>query len=832
MRLQQPSPFAVRQAICKSIGGITLKDIPTASPINTGWAITPANQNIRERLLTPENRELLIQALEGDAVRIPERWINYAIQGVPSSFRTLDGIDWSRLKRYMKPVTTYLHKKSWVYRHGYRVALLNHPAQIYWICHHCHKHKLTDIGKGIYNTTSACTSAKRHLAEDKPGHRIFPPGKQPQGSVFAQLQRASVPISQAVANQINGFNNQRFRYAVIDWIVANNHPISELETPAFRRLIGIANPLAEAALWKNHRSVSQYVVRLFNWLKPRVVRELSQSLSKIHISFDGWTTRGGKRGFLGIVAHYVSPQGELRDLPIALPQLTGAHTGERLAEVTLLIFDQFGINEATLGYFTLDNAANNDTAIAAIGRKFSFNPLHQRLRCGPHTINLIGQMLLWGKDSDAYTEGAIDITVEAAFIREWREEGPLGVLLDIVNYIHTPQQYNAFEDAQREAHSEGPDRDSKLHMLYPIKPVVTRWNSYYDCFERASKLRATIGNYSAKHLEEYAKDRAYAHSLGKGDPPAPRWVQLGGLTAHDWSVITDYIDVLKPLKDGTKRLEGRGGEYNFGSIGEVIPVFEYVYNRLQDVLKGMEKARYNAHDEAPEDHLHINLSNAILKAEQYYQKLDDSPAYYAATLLHPRLKHYCEQAWAEHPEWIELSNRNFQALWAQYKGLPKPRSTRAHKIPSNIDEAIDGLIDPQYGDRDKEDEYEQWKREPIAPRGSAAHLDPIKYWVGLRDRYPNLSKLALTVLSIPASSCECERVFSELGDLLEPRRRCISPELLATLQSVRRWRRAGFGGGSGDDMDQSELTDDQINVLYELDKWVGDDDDISETWDG
>jgi hypothetical protein len=93
MRLQQPSPFAVRQAICKNIRGTTLKDIPTASPINTGWAITPANQNIRERLLTPENRELLIRALDGDAVRIPERWINYAVQGVPSSFRTLDGTE-------------------------------------------------------------------------------------------------------------------------------------------------------------------------------------------------------------------------------------------------------------------------------------------------------------------------------------------------------------------------------------------------------------------------------------------------------------------------------------------------------------------------------------------------------------------------------------------------------------------------------------------------------------------------------------------------------------------------------------------------------------------
>ena len=92
-RLQQPSPFAVRQAVCKSIGGITLKDIPAASPINTGWAITPANRSIRDQLMTQENQELLVRALNGDAVRIPERWINYAVQGVPSSFRALDGTE-------------------------------------------------------------------------------------------------------------------------------------------------------------------------------------------------------------------------------------------------------------------------------------------------------------------------------------------------------------------------------------------------------------------------------------------------------------------------------------------------------------------------------------------------------------------------------------------------------------------------------------------------------------------------------------------------------------------------------------------------------------------
>jgi hypothetical protein len=92
------------------------------------------------------------------------------------------------------------------------------------------------------------------------------------------------------------------------------------------------------------------------------------------------------------------------------------------------------------------------------------------------------------------------------------------------------------------------------------------------------------------------------------------------------------------------------------------------------------------------------------------------------------------------------------------------------------------------------DEYERWNAcEPRVERGSDAVKNPIKYWLGLRDRYPRLSQLAIDVMSIPASSCDCERMFSELGDLLEPRRRAISPELLAAIQCVRRWQKLVMG---------------------------------------
>ena len=97
-------------------------------------------------------------------------------------------------------------------------------------------------------------------------------------------------------------------------------------------MLQAVNPEAVTALWTSYNSVSRYVMRLYNHMQPQVIIELSNALSKIHISFDGWTMLGGKRGFLGVVAHFVNASGLLKDLPIALPQLTGAHTGARIAE--------------------------------------------------------------------------------------------------------------------------------------------------------------------------------------------------------------------------------------------------------------------------------------------------------------------------------------------------------------------------------------------------------------------------------------------------------------------------------------------------------------------
>jgi hypothetical protein len=81
-------------------------------------------------------------------------------------------------------------------------------------------------------------------------------------------------------------------------------------------------------------------------------------------------------------------------LPIALPQLIGAYSGERIAKVVSKTLDGFGINPQSVGYFVLDNASNNDSAVAAMARKMGFDAVQRRLRCGPHTLNLVGQTLI------------------------------------------------------------------------------------------------------------------------------------------------------------------------------------------------------------------------------------------------------------------------------------------------------------------------------------------------------------------------------------------------------------------------------------------------------
>ena len=109
-------------------------------------------------------------------------------------------------------------------------------------------------------------------------------------------------------------------------------------------------------------------------------------------------------------------------------------------------------------------------------------------------------------------------------------------------------------------------------------------------------------------------------------------------------MITEYIEVLKPLKLATDRLQGRGKAGSYGALYEVIPVFKSIIADLNTCLVPFTAVNYKL-SEALEDYIAINVRAARKKAATYLDKLLKVPVYYAATALHPRYKHCFKRFW-------------------------------------------------------------------------------------------------------------------------------------------------------------------------------------------
>jgi hypothetical protein len=185
--------------------------------------------------------------------------------------------------------------------------------------------------------------------------------------------------------------------------------------------------------------------------------------------------------------------------------------------------------------------------------------------------------------------------------------------------------------------------------------------------ERAVMLRSAIHEFMRKIIKEYDDYIARithnnSRSLPKRHQPRPT-ICDDYLTEDDWSVLTEYLAILKPFKIATKRLEGRAidGEFSYffflvilltmlytgryGALWEVLPTIESL---LKDIKIFVDQYSpvintsvldYSKHWNPIKDwYLRNNLQLGWEKLDKYYRFTDDSSAYVAAIALHPRFK--------------------------------------------------------------------------------------------------------------------------------------------------------------------------------------------------
>lgn len=80
-----------------------------------------------------------------------------------------------------------------------------------------------------------------------------------------------------------------------------------------------------------------------------------------------------------------------------MPEITGSHIGKNIAAHIFKVLQAFKIKHK-IGYFTLDNVSNNDTAMEELGKLFNINDPKRCVYCFGYIANLAVSTLLFGKD--------------------------------------------------------------------------------------------------------------------------------------------------------------------------------------------------------------------------------------------------------------------------------------------------------------------------------------------------------------------------------------------------------------------------------------------------
>jgi hypothetical protein len=229
----------------------------------------------------------------------------------------------------------------------------------------------------------------------------------------------------------------------------------------------------------------KWVMDEFEGMRLQVKNELSVAKSRIHISFDLWTSLNGY-AICGICAHFVSSNNRNCNALIAMKRLKRRHGGEDIAAVMIPVLEEYEI-PPNLGVFVADNADSNDTAIrkTLTAVRPDLDSSRRRSRCLGHIINLAAKAFLFGKDTAAF-EASVDSlednddldSNEMKTAQEaWRKKGAIGKFHNIVVFIRSSPQ-------RREAFKSCLVGDEITDDLMVILNNSTLWNSTYRSLRR------------------------------------------------------------------------------------------------------------------------------------------------------------------------------------------------------------------------------------------------------------------------------------------------------------------------------------------------------------
>ena len=151
-----------------------------------------------------------------------------------------------------------------------------------------------------------------------------------------------------------------------------------------------------------------------------------------------------------------------------------------------------------------------------------------------------------------------------------------------------------------------------------------------------------------------------------------------------------------------------------------------------------------------------NASQA--KLDKYYSLTNRSPVYITALVLSLQWKwEYIDNNWPEEQR-LDCRKRMLNFWTTEYKSTAITVLIQASESANQVTNSFQKWAQQKKGSSLSQDEYTKYLLAPVLPEVT----DPQSWQLELTQKrsYPNLSIMALDILSIPAMLAELERLFS------------------------------------------------------------------------
>lgn len=457
------------------------------------------------------------------------------------------------------------------------------------------------------------------------------------------------------------------------------------------------------------------------------LKKVVNTLESITITTDLWSSRA-KDPFISCTVQFIESSEdcfELVHLLIDCRPFPHPHSAERICEAAYEMLEDISVDaEKVKVYFVTDNDSKMLLALQQPSAAKSADPSQpdilrsqrpwKHIPCFDHTLQLA--------------------------ISDTRKDIGANTVIEKVSAIVSRYSYSTL--AKQNLQKFQKETNTVEHQM--VKNVATRWNSEYLMLSRFLEQRAAI----TLELSDSGED---------------------GLTSQQWKLIEGYVQVLKPIAEYTADL----GSTKQPTLSMVNPVLFEIKNTLDEFLRkpsnkgsGIQFAR-------------ALLNNVKLRFPDC--KYKDNDQYVLATLLDPRFKALLMDEEEAQDKLVRAALKKKMEKGGEFVSpLSSPdKTTDGESAPKKSKWSNLGKLTKSKAEQHSDNSDLLSKEVQIylsLPTIDVETGDAIKWWKTNGHSFPNLLPLASEYLGICATEVPSERVFSDGGNTVGPKRTCLLTE--------------------------------------------------------